>query len=183
VTRQRHFYGLNPLHDLTTSTSRRARLFDSKRFQRNFVTVLGDLRAELGFRIVGYVLMPEHFHLLIWPSNLANPTQIMQKLEGRTAHFVLSNLRRNLQFPWCQRMLERVTLPSTVHARAHFRVWQRRFYDMNIWSEKKRFEKLNYLHGNPGKRRLVNSPEEWPGSSFRFYPLDDASLIKMDRMP
>jgi REP element-mobilizing transposase RayT len=72
MTRQRHFYGLNPRHYLTTSTYRRARLFDSERFQRNFITVLGDRRAELGFRIVGYVLMPEHFHLLIWPSDLAS---------------------------------------------------------------------------------------------------------------
>ena len=126
MTRQRHFYGLNHLHYLTTSTYRRARLFDSERFKCNFLTVLGGLRAELGFRIVGYVLMPEHFHLLIWPSDLANPTQIMQRLEGRTARFVLGNLRRNLHFPWCWRMLERVRLPSTVQSHAHFRVWQRR---------------------------------------------------------
>jgi putative transposase len=74
MTRLRHFYGLNHLHYLTTSTYRRARLLDSERFKCCFITVLGDLRAELGFRIVGYVVMPEHFHLLIWPSDLANPT-------------------------------------------------------------------------------------------------------------
>jgi putative transposase len=183
MTRQRHFYGLNHLHYLTTSTYRRARLFDSERFQRNFITVLGGLRAQLGFRMVGYVLMPEHFHLLIWPSDMANPTQIMQRLAGRTAKFVLSSLRRNLQFPWCRRMLERVRLPSTVHSHAHVRVWQRRFYDMNIWSEKKRLEKLKYMHGNPVKRGLVSSPDQWPWSSFRFYNLGDESLLKMDRMP
>ncbi len=176
VSRQQHFYGLNHLHYLTTSTVptisgydqrseafsecigiwrlsslswngtstyRRARLFDCDRFKRNFITTLGDLRIELGFRIVGYVLMPEHGHLLLWPSELANPSQIMQQLEERTAQFILKNLRQNLQFPWCQRMLDRVKLPATVHDHAHFRVWQRRFYGMNIWSEKKRLEKLN----------------------------------------
>jgi REP element-mobilizing transposase RayT len=56
---RRHLYGLNHLHYLTTSTHRRARLFDSDRFKRNFITALGELRAELGFRIVGYVLMPD----------------------------------------------------------------------------------------------------------------------------
>jgi len=98
MARQRHFYGLNHLYYLTTSTYRRARLFDSERFKRNFIKVLGDLRAELGFGIVGYVLMPEHFHLLIWPSDMANPIQIMQKLEGRTARFVLSNLGATCSF-------------------------------------------------------------------------------------
>jgi putative transposase len=80
-------------------------------------------------------------------------------------------------------MLERVRLPSTVHFHAHFRVWQRRFYDMNIWSKKKRFEKLNYMQRNPVKRGLVSSPDQWPWSSFRFYNLGDESLLKMDHMP
>jgi hypothetical protein len=52
MPRQHRFYGLNHLHYLTTSTYRRARLFDADRFKRNFITVLGGLRAELGFRIV-----------------------------------------------------------------------------------------------------------------------------------
>ena len=47
---------------------------------------------------MGYVLMPEHCHLLIWPSELANPSQIMQKLEGATAKFILRNLRQNSDF-------------------------------------------------------------------------------------
>jgi putative transposase len=183
MARQRHFYGLNHLHYLTTSTYRRARLFDSDRFKRNFITVLGGLRAELGFRIVGYVLMPEHFHLLLWPTELANPSQIMQRLKEGTAKFVLKNLRQSLHFAWCRTMLERLKLPSTVHDQAHFRVWQRRFYDMNVWSEKKRLEKLNYMHGNPVKRRLVSSPDQWPWSSFRFYYLQDSSLLPIDRMP
>ena len=73
--------------------------------------------------------------------------------------------------------------PCTVHAHAHYRVWQRRFYDVNLWSEKERLEKLNYLHGNPVKRRLVSSPEHWPWSSVRFYYRQDASLLALDPMP
>jgi hypothetical protein len=44
--------------------------------------------------------MPEHCHLLIWPSDLANPSQIMQERSGRTAKFILRNLRRDLTHPW-----------------------------------------------------------------------------------
>jgi putative transposase len=168
MPRLRHFYGLNH-HYVTTSTYRRARLFDSDRFKRKFITTLADLRGELGFRIVGYVLMPEHCHLLLWPSDGANPTQIMQRLEERTAKFILKNLRQNLQYRWCQRMLARVTLPPTVHHHAHSRVGQRRFYDMNMWSEKKPLEKLNFMHQNPVKCCLVEKPGDWPWSSWRFY--------------
>ena len=74
MTRLRRFYDLNHLHFVTTSTYRRARVFDSDRFQRKFITSLADLRVELSFRIIGYVLMPKHCHLLLWPSESANPS-------------------------------------------------------------------------------------------------------------
>jgi putative transposase len=183
VSRQRHYYGLNHLHYLTARTYRRTRLFDSERFRRQFVQTLEDLRAALNFKILGYVLMPEHFHLLIWPTQRASPSQIIQSLKERTAIFILRNLRENHQFPWCRRMLERLTLPPTVHLHRPYRVWQRRLYDLNVWSEKKRLQKLDYMHGNPVKRGLVSSPDQWAWSSFRFYSLEDSSVLAMDRFP
>jgi putative transposase len=38
--------------------------------------------------------------------------------------------------------------------------WQARFYDFNVWTTKKRVEKLRYMHRNPVKRGFVSSPEE-----------------------
>jgi REP element-mobilizing transposase RayT len=122
------------------------------------VQTLGDLRTELGFRIIGYVFVPEHCHLLIWPGPLANPSQIMQKLSERTANSILRNLRENLAFPWCRKMLKRFELPPTVHDHAHYRVWNRRGYDMNLWSEKKIREKLNCTHNDLVKRVWSRSP-------------------------
>ena len=61
-------------------------------------------------------------------------------------------------------------------------MWQRRFYPFNVYSEKKRLEKLDYMHNNPVKRGLVKEPGEWPWSSWRFYFGRDASLLEMDRV-
>jgi putative transposase len=51
--------------------------------------------------------------------------------------------------------------------------WQPRYYDLNLWSDAKRVEKLRYIHRNPVKRGLVERPverpEDWPRSSFRHY--------------
>ena len=182
MPRQRHYYGLNHLHFLTRSTYRRVRLFDSDRFRQRWVKTLEELRCELGFRIIGYVLMPEHFHLLLWPGERADPSQILQKLQVRTALFVLKNLKENAMQPWCRKMLDRLRLPETVHHHAHFRVWQRGGYDLNVWSPKKRDEKLNYMHNNPVTRKLVQTPGDWPWSSWRFYFQNDASLLSMDRI-
>ncbi|MGH9434784.1 MAG: REP-associated tyrosine transposase, partial [Terriglobia bacterium] len=180
--RQRRYYEENHLHYLTASTYRRGRVFDSDRFKIKFTQTLGALRTELGFKIIGYVLMPEHCHLVIWPGHLANPSQIMQKLAERAANSILRTLRRNLTLPGCARMLKWFALPQTVHHHAHYRVWQRGGYDMNIWSEKKRIEKLNYMHNNPVKRGLAAQPGDWPWSSWRFYYREDASILAMDRM-
>ena len=168
---------------MTTSTYRRTQIFNSELFKREFVATLAELRAELGFRLLGYVLMPEHFHLLIWPSEVANPSQIMQRLKGRTARSILKTPREERRHAWCARMLRRFTLPATVHDEANCRVWQRRFYAMSIWSSKKINEKLDYMHNNPVERRLVSKPGAWPWSSWRHYFLQDASIITMDRMP
>ena len=48
-------------------------------------------------------------------------------------------------------------------------IWQKRFYDFNVWTEHKRIEKLRYMHRNPVNRGLVASPELWRWSSFRAY--------------
>jgi putative transposase len=102
--------------------------------------------------------MPEHCHLMIWPCDLANPSQIMQKLSERTANFILRNLRLNPDLPWCRKMLKGFELPPTAHHHADYhRVWQRGGYDLNIWSEKKRPEKLTYMHNNPVKRGLAGA--------------------------
>ncbi len=61
--------------------------------------------------------------------------------------------------------------------------WHRRFYDLNVWSEKKRREKLNDRHGNPVEPGMDTSPSQRPWSSFRFYLLGDDSVLPMDRLP
>ncbi len=93
------------LHFITASTYRRVRLFDSPRFRKRFIETLDQLRTEFDFRLVGYVLMPEHFHLLISPSKAHSPSRIVGSLKQRTARHIIENLKRCKE-PWCRRMLE-----------------------------------------------------------------------------
>ena len=59
----------------------------------------------------------------------------------------------------------------------HGRIWQTRFYDFVVFSEKKRVEKLRYMHRNPVKRGLVLEPQQWPWSSFRHYAYDEPGPV------
>jgi REP element-mobilizing transposase RayT len=60
------------------------------------------------------------------------------------------------------------------------RFWQHRFYDFNVFSEKKRVEKLRYMHRNPVKRGLVTRPEEWRWSSYRAYAFGERGLVAVN---
>jgi putative transposase len=61
--------------------------------------------------------------------------------------------------------------------------WQKRFYDFNVCTGKKRVEKLRYMHRNPVKRGLVLSPEDWAWSSFRAYAFAEKGLVHVDACP
>ena len=60
----------------------------------------------------------------------------------------------------------------------HF--WQPRYYDFNVWSEKKRIEKLRYIHRNPVRRGLVENPEDWEWSSYRHYLTGKAGVVEVE---
>jgi hypothetical protein len=77
----------------------------------------------------------------------------------------------------------------TVHRRERYagqpgveagNVWQRRFYDFNVWTEHKHIEKLRYMHRNPVKRGLVREPEQWLWSSFRFYAYGKIGTVRVN---
>jgi REP-associated tyrosine transposase len=167
---------------ITASTYCRAPLFRSERFCRAFVQRLEEVRQEWRFRLAGWVLMPDPLHLLIRPQPAATVPLLRKGLKEETAKRILKTLRQNLHHPWCRKTLGRLRLPSTVHDESHYRLWQRRFYPFNIFTEKKFQEKLDYLPNNPVTRGLVGSPGDGPWSSWRFYYREDASAIRMDRL-
>jgi hypothetical protein len=60
-------------------------------------------------------------------------------------------------------------------------VGQRRFYDFNVWTARKRIEKLRYMHRNPVVRGLVQEPEQWPWSSYRSYAFGEEGVVRINQ--
>src|SRR6185369_5844718 len=58
--------------------------------------------------------------------------------------------------------------------------WQERYYDFNVYSEKKYFEKLRYIHRNPVKRGMCAKPEDWGWSSFRHYSTGEEGIVEIE---
>jgi len=178
---RRHFQP-GQLQFITTSTYRRTRLFEDNPFRWSFVDVLRQVRLDFDFLLIGWVLMPEHFHLLLKPVQAHHTSCFMQELKKRTAQRILALLKSDRRQTGYRALLARLRLPPTVHCDSRYRVWQRRFVPFNVYTEKKRLEKLAYMHANPVKPGLVISPDQWPWSSYRFYCLNDSSVLTMDRL-
>ena len=164
-------YGRGHLHFITFSCYRRLPLLRSVRARNAFVQILGEVRDRYGFSLVGYVVMPDHIHLLISEPAKGTPSTVIQVLKQRVSR----RCRRKKRGTARQLNL---TFASGNNSLPRF--WQRRFYDFNVWSLKKRVEKLHYMHMNPLKRKLVDHPKDWPWSSFSFYSKLKHGLIRVD---
>jgi putative transposase len=150
----RRYYGGGDFHFLTFSCYQRWPLLGSARHRDLFLQVLETMRRRYRFVLLGYVVMPEHVHLLLSEPQRDTLSTVVQALKLGFSRHLLGPLRTPH---------EPTLWPDPKH------VWQARFYDFNVWSERKRIEKLRYLHRNPVARGLVLSPEQWRWSSFRSY--------------
>ena len=164
-------YGRGHLHFITFSCYRRLPLLRSVRAKNIFVKIPDEVRERYGFSLVGYVVMPERIHLLISEPQRGTPSTVLQVLKQRVSR----RLRLKRRAP---------ANPMKLHfgndADSLPRFWQRRFYEFNLWSLKKRVEKLHYMHMNPMKRGLVVHSKDWPWSSFPFYSKSKQDLIRID---
>jgi putative transposase len=106
-----------------------------------FVTLLSDATERIPMRILGYCLMPNHFHLALWPYHDGDLSRWMQWL--LTAH-----VRRYHRWH-----------DSNGH------VWQGRFKAVPIEQDDHLLTVLRYIELNPVRAKLVTRTEEWRWSS------------------
>jgi|SRR5271154_4215220 len=74
-------YGAGQLHFITCSCYRRMSLLGTARARDCFLTILNEVRGRYDFALLGYVVMPEHIHLLISEPRIGTPSTVMQVLK------------------------------------------------------------------------------------------------------
>ena len=135
-------------HFVTFSCYHRSAYLDTPLLRGVFEGALDRTQKEYGLWVGGYVVMPEHVHLL-----LSEPRD--ELLAAALHSLKLSVAKRTQRRP----------------------LWQRRYYDFNVYSDAKWIEKLNYMHWNPVKRGLVEKPEDWAWSSCRYYQTGEQGRV------
>ncbi len=142
-------------HFITFSCYRREPYFTTTASKDIFLDSLELTRKRYNFEVLGYVVMPEHVHLL-----LSEPLDHEVPLSKALQSLKLSVSKRLTAKPF----------------------WQTRYYDFNVFTHNKRVEKLKYMHRNPVTRSLVEKPEDWPWSSYCHYLLDKPSPVRISRL-
>jgi len=127
-------------HFLTISCHRHAHILGTVEARNTFQKILEETRQKYGFEVFGYVIMSSHVHLLISEPEEGKLSTAIQVLKQRFSR------TRKEEF-----------------------VWESRYHDFNVFSDRKKMEKLHYMHQNPVTAGLVELPEQWPWSSFHVY--------------
>lgn len=141
-------------HFITFSCCRRQPLLDNPTACSTFESELDSARRRFRLFVIGYVVMPEHVHLLLTEPGTKTLAIAIQVLKQKTS--------RRLKSP------------------GEARFWQPRYYDFNVWSEEKPSQKLRYMHRNPVRRGLVARPEDWPWSSYQHYLTGEEGAVQIE---
>jgi putative transposase len=118
------------------------------------IDVLSSSRKRHGFLLHGYVLMPDHWHAMIWTGHPLTISKVNHDLKK------ISALR-----------LHKKRGTSGL-------VWQRQFWDRFVRNKKEFADRLDYMHFNPVRKGLVSRPEDWRWSSYNSFSLDSATVAK-----
>ncbi len=164
----RRYYGTGYLHFVTTSCFRRLPLLAKPQHRDLLLEVLERVRRRYRFVVVGYVVMPEHVHMLLSEPERGEPSKVMQAIKQGFARRLLGKLRAASD-------PRQGSLWNTALDAGH--IWQARFYDFVVFTEKKRVEKLRYMHRNPVQRGLVLEPQQWDWSSYRYYTDGERGVV------
>ncbi len=154
----------NIFHYLTMVAFRRVPVFKSEKICQFFVEVLTETREKHPFKLVGYVIMPDHVHLILNPVE-CDISLIGKELKGKAAKKIIGWLKENNY----QNSLEKISLSVSQKRNHQYAVWQKKVKSIDLFSPKFIRQKLNYLHLNPVRANLCDHPAKWKWSSYRAY--------------
>ena len=167
----RRFHQSGQPHFITFSCFGRRPNFVSPAVYDLFLLCLERMRRHFEMRIYGYVVMPEHVHLLV--------SEPPRETLAEAMHYLKLSFSKRL------RSL-RICAPGSplfwdnLGSQKVGTFWQKRYHDRNVRDAHEFSVKLRYLHRNPVKRGLVKDPRDWKWSSFRHYALREKGVVEIE---
>ena len=133
-------------------------------------------RAKYLCGILAYVVMPEHYHLVVEFKQAGDLHGWLRDLQGHTSNEISKWLRATADAD------ELAVYVRHANGGSKLAIWKEQARAAGIVSEAVLRTKIDYIHKNPLTRGLVDEPGEWPWSSWRNYYLDDDTVFRVDKL-
>jgi len=154
----------NTFHYVTLVSHNRVPVFRNDRACEIFIDVLRETREKYPYKLIGYVLMPDHVHAII-NNRSGTISDWLRRVRGNSGRKILAWLREEQHLT----SLAKLALAHPQKRQNTHAVWQKDPSVIDLWSHKFILQKLNYLHLNPVRAGLCQHPAEWKWSSYRAY--------------
>ena len=145
----------NECHFITSVTRERKPIFHDVNNIEILIETIRFYQERGDLHVLGYVVMPEHVHLLLIP------------LKG-----TISDVMRNIKAYSATTIRQRAKIDSDV--------WQNSFYDHIVTGRRDFESKLNYMHENPLRRNIVDRLDSYPYSSYINFYTDREPVLRIE---
>ena len=171
----KHHHEPGDLHELTFSCYRREPLLTNDRWRGHLARSIDDALASEQVHLVAFVFMPEHVHLLVWPTLLDATADVIPRLLIDVKVPCSQKVKEDLLASG-SRLLSRLTVRERPGKKV-FRFWQQGpGYDRNLQKPATVMAAIHYIHLNPVRRGLCQAVTQWRWSSARWYVSDGTEI-------
>ena len=142
----------------------RKKIFRVDKYAIAFLQELQELRTSRQYKLIAFVVMPDHFHLTLNPKggDIQEATGTLKSLSAK-------------------RIVE-LAPAGTFSTGSDNQVWQESFKSLPLWSDWMINQKINYIHANPVRAKLCSTAQEYRWTSFRsFYRDESDPLLQIDK--
>jgi len=156
------------LHYVTGNVLHRIPIFNQNTCCEAFLEVFADLLKAWPCKLIAFVIMPDHFHLIVNPrdGDIRGFTGALKSLSASRILSITNDKRFRRTEP---------DKDGSVH-----QVWQESFKVLPLWSLWMIWQKINYIHANPVKARLVAAARDYPWTSFRAFYSQTSEPLPVD---
>ena len=157
------------LHFVTGNILNRTPVFNQEACCEAFLKICSTLKEQWPCKLLAYVLMPDHIHLLLNPQD-GRIKEFTGTLKSLSAKCIIETVQG-----------DSFTRSTPDMDGSRHQVWQESFKDFPLWSSWMIWQKINYIHANPVRAGLVESAKDFRWSSFRSFYLEGNDPLAVDK--
>ncbi len=158
---------------VTFGTRHQIPLLSNDSSRQAVVDSIAEARACAQFSLLGWVIMPDHVHLVIVPPSETELGGVIGVIKRESTRRIHVQIGRHGGY-----LIDRLTTKQGHEHR--FSLWYKRCFDKSCRNVEEVRKAIEYCHNNPVRAGLIKSAEQWEWSSCRWYAGIRGCKLEMD---